>query len=253
VDKVIASVNGFPITSYELNQTMTNLHLNSKQALQYLINQKILKSEIEKRGISVDEFDINNAMQQIAQRNGMTLFEFKNILQQKGELKKFEKMIKENLLKQKLFNQIVDSQLRITPQEVKNYYQNHKSEYTIFDTIQVTEYTANNPEELKKLQQDPLLNQVGVNQKTLLLESKNLPLKLLFLFKNTKVGEFTPVINEGMQYVTYYVQNKTGKTVLPFDKVKDYVTQELIEKKRNEILNDYFNKLRNEADIKIYN
>jgi hypothetical protein len=157
------------------------------------------------------------------------------------------------LLKQKLFSQVINSQLRVTPQEVKNFYKNNQNKFSIFKTIQVTEYMANNPELLKQIEKNPLINNPQIIQKTEVLNSNNLPLRFLFLFKNTKVGQFTPIINQGTYYATFYVENKSGKTVLPFDKVKNYVEEMLIQQKRNQILNDYFAKLRNQANIKIYN
>jgi len=253
VDKVIASVNNIPITSYDLQTVINQTHLNKQQALNYLIDQKIIDSEIKKRGISVDDYEIAEAMSQIAKRNNMSLFEFKNILMQKGELKKFRNQIKQNLLKQKLFAQIVNSKLHITPQEIKNYYNTHKNEFTIFDTVQATEYMANNPEVLKNLFKNPFYNDKNIISKTVVLSSKNLPLDKIYLFKNTKVNSFTPIINDGLSYVTYYVVNKEGKRVLPFDEVKNIIANELINQKRNRILREYFNQVKNRADIKFYN
>jgi len=253
VDKVIASVNGKPITSYEVEMTSKRMHIDENRALNYLIDQKLINSEIKKRGISVDDFEINQAMANIAKRNNLSLFEFKNILAQRGELEKFKKQLKENLLKQKLFAQIVNAKLQITPDELKNYYNSHKNDFAIFKTIQVTKYTSNNPQILKKLFTNPFYTDPDIKTKTEIFESNKLPLNLIFLFKNTKVGQFTPIINEGLDYSTYYISNKAGKVYLPFKKVQNIIYQKIINQKRNLILKEYFDKIKNRADIKIYN
>jgi len=253
VDKVIASVNGEPITSYDIQTTSQKLKVSPNKALNYLIDQKIINSEIKKRGISVDDYEINEAMDKIAKRNNLTLFEFKNILEQRGEYKKFKEKIKENLLKQKLFASIVNAKLRITPDEIKNYYNTHKDEFSIFDTIQVVKYTSKNPELLKNLNNNPFFTDKNIVSETKVYKWNELPLDKLYLFKNTKVGEYTPIINEGLAYTTYYISNKNGKVYLPFDKVKNIIANKLIEEKRNQILKEYFDRVKNRADIKIYN
>ncbi len=253
VDKVVASVNNEPITSYDIEKVSKTMHLDKNKALNYLIDQKLIESEIKKRGIEVDDFEINQAMQKIAKRNNLSLFEFKNILAQKGELAKFKKQLKENLLKQKLFSQIVNAKLQITPDELKNYYNSHKNEFSIFKTIQVTKYSSNNPQILKKLFNNPFYNDPNIKTKTEVFESDKLPLNMIFLFKTTKVGQFTPIINEGLDYVTYYVANKEGKTYLPFNKVQNIIAQNIVSKRRDLILKEYFDRVKNRANIQIYN
>ena len=253
VDRVIASVNGEPITSYDIEMTSKKLNIPSNKALNYLIDQKLIESEIKKRGISVDDFEIDEAMEKIAKRNNLTLFEFKNILMQRGELNKFRENLKNNLLKQKLFASIVNSKLKITPEEIKNYYKTHKDEFSIFDTIQVVKYSSKNPQSLKKLFSNPFYNDKNIITKTKIYRWNELPLDKLYLFKNTEVGKFTPIINEGLIFSTYYISNKESKFYLPFKKVKNIIANKLIEEKRNQILKEYFERIKNRADIKIYN
>jgi deoxyribodipyrimidine photolyase len=226
--------------------------MRPNQALNYLIDRKLLKEELQKRGIEVDDFDLQQAMEKIANKNGMTLFEFKRVLEERGELKKFISKLKENLKKQKLFAQIINSQLKVSPEEIKTYYNTHKNEFSIFKTIQVTKYSSNNPQALEKIKQNPLSNE-KVNIKTEVYEYNEIPQNLMFLFKSTKVGEFTPIISNGTSYVMFYVSRKDGKVILPFNKVKNLIANKLIAQKREEILKNYFEKLKNRADIRIYN
>jgi peptidyl-prolyl cis-trans isomerase SurA len=253
VDKVVASVEGEPITSYELQTFSKQNHLSEDKALKILIQQKLIDSEIKKRGISVDDFEIEEEMEKIAKRNGMDLFQFKNILMQRGELKKLKNQIRNNLLKRKLFNQIIQTKLKITPEDLKEYYNKHKDEFSVFKSIQVIKYTSNNPEILKKIKNNPLMNSSVVSSKTLILNSDDMPLGMVFLFKNLKEGEYSPVFNEGMNYSMYYVVKKKGKKTLPFNKVKNLIYSKLAQQKQDIILKTYFDRLKNRADIEIFN
>ena len=253
VDKVIANVEGEPITSYELQTFSTQNHISPKQALNILIEQKLIDSEIKKRGISVDDFEIENELEKIAKQNGMNLFEFKNILMQKGELEKLKKQIKNNLLKKKLFAQIVQTKLKITPDEIKKYYNNHKNEFSIFNSIQVVKYESNNPELLKQVKNNPLLNNPALTSQNLVLNSSDMPLNLIFLLKNLKEGEYSPIFNEGMKYAMFYVVKKTGKKVLPLDQVQNIIYSKLTQQKQEMILKTYFERLKNRANIEVFN
>ena len=252
IDKIEATVNDIPVTSYEIDKLSQNLNIKRDKALQILLDQKLLESEIKKRGIEVDDFEIENAMEKIAKQNGLSLFEFKNILMQKGEYKHLRDKIKNDLLKEKLFNQIVQTKLKITPEDIKNYYENHKNEFKVFKNIQVTKYGANNKKILDNVKKNPLSIK-NIQTQTEIYSYNELPLGLLFLFKNTKVGEFTPIINEGLGYSMYYVARKNGSVYIPFEKVKNLVANKLAAQKREMILKDYFNKLKNRAYVKFYN
>ncbi|NPA11005.1 MAG: hypothetical protein GXO62_02050 [Epsilonproteobacteria bacterium] len=253
VDKVVASVGNLAITTYDVQKAAKNYNVPSNVALNRLIDEKILESELKKRGIGVDEFEIQKELEKIAKRNSLTLFEFKNILEQRGELDTLKSELKKRLLKEKLFNEIIRGKLNITPEEIKNYYDNHKDEFATFDTIQVIKYSANNPSLLNRVKQNPLLKNPNLKAKQIVYSQDELPLNLLFLFNKTKEGEYTPIVNDANGYAMYYVARKDGKKILPFEKVKNLIANKLYAQKREEILKDYFAKIKNQADIKIYN
>jgi peptidyl-prolyl cis-trans isomerase SurA len=253
VDKTVASVEGIPITSYELMKFSKQNHIPENKALKILIQEKLIESEIKKRGIGVDDFEIEEELEKIAKRNGMNLFQFKNILSQRGELEKLKKQIKNTILKRKLFREIVQTKLKITPEDLKDYYNQHLDEFSVFDSIQVIKYSSNNPEILKKVKNNPLMSSPVIKSDTLILNSDDMPLGMLFLFKSLKEGEYSPIMNEGMNYVMYYVVKKEGKKVLPFEKVKNLIYSKLAEQKQDIILKTYFERLKNRADIEIFN
>jgi peptidyl-prolyl cis-trans isomerase SurA len=94
VDKVVASVEGIPITSYEIEKFSKENNIPKNRALNILIEEKLIQNEIKKRGIDVDDFEVEEEMEKLAKQNGMDLFQFKNILMQRGELEKLKKKIK---------------------------------------------------------------------------------------------------------------------------------------------------------------
>jgi peptidyl-prolyl cis-trans isomerase SurA len=253
VDKVIASVEGEPITSYELQNFSKQNNISRDKVLGILIEKKLIDSEIKKRGINVDDFEIEDELEKVAKQNGMDLFQFKNILMQRGELDKVKQQIKQNLLKRKLFNQIIQAKLHINQDDLKKYYKKHINDFKVFDSVQVVKYTANNSEILKKVKNNPLMNSSVVSSKTFILNSDNMPLGMIFLFKKLKEGEYSPIFNEGMNYSMYYVVKKNGEKILPFKKVQNLIYSKLAQQKQDMILKTYFDRLKNRADIEIFN
>jgi len=253
IDKVIAHVNNYPITTYDIYKATKEYKITPKDALNLLIDNALLNLELEKRGIEVDEFELQEAMEKIAKQNGFNLFEFKNILAQKGELNKFKNELKKRLKKEKLFNEIVKSNLKISEDEIKNYYKTHQKNFEVFDTIQVVEYSANNPNLLKEIKKNPLLKNPNIKVKTILFSYNQLPMNLLFLFNKTKTSDFTPIINSGSEYKMFYVVRKDGKKLLPYEKVKNLIANKLMQQKKEEILKEYFTKLKNKSEIEIFN
>jgi len=252
LDRIVATVNNIPITSYEVEKLSKKLNIDRNKALNILLDQKLIESEIKKRGIVVDDFELENALETIAKRNGFNLFEFKNILIQRGEYEKLISQIKNDLLKKKLFDEIIQTKLKIDNNEIKNYYQNHKDEFKVFEKIAVVKYTANNKVLLEKIKQNPLFaNNVKVENRV--YNANELPLNLLFLFKETKEGTFTPIISEIGHYSMFYITKKENYYYLPFRKVKNLIENKLINEKREKILKEYFSKLKNKAYVKFYN
>ena len=253
LNRIVATINDIPITSYEVEKLSKQLNIDKNRALNILLDQKLIDSEIKKRGIVVDEFELENALEAIAKRNGFNLFEFKNILIQRGDYQKLINQIKNDLLKKKLFDEIIQTKLNLDDNEIKNYYENHKDEFKVFKKIEVIKYSANNKALLEKVKQNPLSTTKNVKVKNRVYNANELPLNSLFLFKETKEGTFTPIINELGHYSIFYIIKKEEYYYLPFEKVKNLIANKLLNEKREKVLKEYFSKLKNKAYIKFYN
>ena len=68
LDRIVATVNNIPITSYEVKKLSKRLNIDKNKALNILLNQKLIESEIKKRGIVVDNFELESALESIAKK-----------------------------------------------------------------------------------------------------------------------------------------------------------------------------------------
>ncbi len=245
VDQVAIVVNGEPITTYQINLMVKKDNISRQKAIEILINKAIFEAELKKRGIYVDEFDIDNAMAKIAKRNGMNLFEFRNYLLQKGEFESFRNQLKADLEKRKLVETL---NVRVYENDVKDFYNQHKSEFMLPSVMSVIEYNSQNKQSLENIIQNPLANEPNVKTQKITLDiNKTNPAMLAFLAK-VQVGHFSPIVPLN-GFSTFYIESKGKKEALPFKMVAGKIYNQLMNQKAQEALSNLISKLKAKADI----
>jgi parvulin-like peptidyl-prolyl isomerase len=246
IDKIEILVNNTPITSYDIYKTQKQLRVDKDQAIAYLIDQTIIQTAIKNRDIYVDDFDIDNAMRNIALKNHMSLFEFKNYLLQRGELESFKEKLKQDLEKQKLIESL---NVRISKKEVEKYYKTYKEEFLRPTTIQTTQYSSNDKQKLIKVIKNPLMipNGVDVQDKTFNIKDTNQ--RLMGFLSSFDEKSFTPIITIDGKYRTFYIIKKSDVKLLPLEEVGGEIFQKLLKQKQDKALQDLIAKLKAKADI----
>jgi len=251
IDKIEILVNNIPITSYDIQKTETTLGLDKQKAISYLIDKAVLQSAIKQRGIYVDDFDIDNAMQKIAQKNGMSLYNFKNYLLQKGQLNSFKQQLKLDLEKEKLIDTL---NIKVTKNDVKKYYESHKNEFMLPSKIDVTEYSSINKNALQQSIQNSLLTiNPMVQTKDISFALNTTNPKLMQLLAKTPTNNFTPILNTGNRFVSFYIIKKYEPKPIPLNMIEGYIYQKLVNQQKENSIKDFISKLRAKADIKFLN
>lgn len=93
-----------------------------RQVLERLIVDKIQVQLADKAGIRVDDETLRQAVQQIAQRNNMSMEEFRNSLSQEGmDYSGFVDQIRTEIATGRLRNSQVNGQIKISDKEVEHF------------------------------------------------------------------------------------------------------------------------------------
>lgn len=138
VNRIVASVDGDPITLYELNQyeekqraLMPSVQIPSQNdALQALITEKLLAKEIAAKGIRVRDEDIDRYVDHIKESNHLTDDQLKEALKQQGvDYAKYRDQIRQEIEKVQLLNREIRGKVNISPEDVQRYYEAHKKDY----------------------------------------------------------------------------------------------------------------------------
>ena len=255
VDAVAVVIGDEIITLHDITKEMRISHLSKKQAMDVLIRKKLEKSEIKKRDISVSEDEVYDEIRRLAQANKMSISRFYDVVRESNGLnsQQLKEKIKERLLSQKLYQSIALSKMKeASESEIKEYYELHKSEFVHPSFFDVTIYSAPTQDLLLKKVNNPMFYSAQIKQETQRITYEKLPPALAKLLSDTKEGAFTQVVPDGKGgYMTFYLQKRGAQNEVEFEKVEPLVTNALMNKKRAEILDDYFAKLKDRMDIKI--
>lgn len=251
IDGIALRVDGNIITLYEIQEAQNKFKLNKKEALDLLITNKLKDNEIKRLKIKVSDSDIDNEINNIILSNKITKDILKNSLKSKGiEFEDYKKELKEFILNRELIRKILQSNTSIASEsELKKFYTQNQNQFAVPIKIKVTTYISNNEIDLQKVLINPLIINKNISKKDEEINVEELPMQIVNVFLNTKVQSFTPVLNSGGAFVLFYVREKVGSRVIPFEDAKTNVLQQYAQAKQEMILNEYFNKIKANAKI----
>jgi len=252
INSVALTVNGEPVTLYDIDEKIQKLQVSKKEAIDIIIDKILYNQELKKNNIELDIFDIENYIKKLASLNGLTPYEFKNAISQQQDYTKFEEQLKKRILHEKLVRKISTGKLKYAnDDDLKIYYQNHIDEFKIPSIIEVTLYRTKKRFALEQIKKNPLINQqdVVIKNLTINLSKDNISNESRYILLNSKVKDFSPIFIENKAYNMFYISAKKGIKTIPFKKVKNKIFQILMKQREDEFLKDYFTKLRLKANI----
>jgi parvulin-like peptidyl-prolyl isomerase len=252
VDKVVMSVNGEPITTYDIQITMKQANLSQTDAVEYLISNALINAEIKRRNISVDEYEVDSRLELIAKQNNISLYKLKEYLISKGNFTSFTENIKTDIKKQKLFDSLAYSKLSVDENDAKYYYEEHISDFTQFKNAEVIKYSSLLAADLENIIKNPLANTSTLKTEHLSLESNQMPFTFMKLIDDTKEGSYTKILRDTTGYVMFFVNKKNGAYVTPFENVKNTIMNIIASTQRDRIIKSYFQKEKSKAIIKTF-
>lgn len=133
VDRIIATVDGDPITAHELQQFRQErgtAEMTDKQLLDAIITDKLLEKEVHEKGVTVKTEDIDRYVDQVKQRNRIDDYRFEAALEAQGmTLERYRARIRTELEKSQLVNREIRGRVGIPPDEIERYYDAHREDY----------------------------------------------------------------------------------------------------------------------------
>ncbi len=247
-------VDNAPITLSEIKSFQQANNISREDAVNALIQKRIEEAEVIKKGFRASPAEIDNQISKIAQKNGMSIDQFRSALEKDGkDYNKFRSALEEKIKKEKLYKYIIGNRLkRVDDSIVREYYEKNKKNFKMPGSVEVLEYLSNNGEVLKMIASQPMVQfpNVKVTPKTIPLDKVNPQIGMLLV--KTPDLSFTPVINAGNgTFAMFFVKSKAKGSTVPYEKVKNRIFAEIMKDREQALLIEYFEKKKSEAHIKV--
>ena len=296
IDRIVAVVNDNIITLSELDvyfnpyaeqikargyppeEARKMLFTVREKVLNQLIDEMLTDQEIKRANISVNEAEINNAIERIKAARFYTDEELQEALKKQGfSMEQYRQQIKNQVLRTKLVNLEVKSKIVLTRQDIEAYYNKHpelyggEKKYHLRSILMVPPPLATDAEKhsiyarmetvLQKFKTGEHFDSLArrYSESPLAAEGGDLgAFKLDALssqiqdaVKNLAPGDVTPILSTDQGYQIFYLENIIESPGKPLEEV----AEEIREKLYNEIVDKKFHSwlgtLRERSHIKI--
>lgn len=253
INSVIANVNNEPITTYELRQMMAKTGGNYQKAMEALISEKLQNAEMKRLQILISPYEVEKQLNLIAQNNKISLPELQKRVEKSGKsFATFKKEV-ETDMKLNRFYQAVLSNIKITPEAVRAFYDANPQFFTKFNGVKAVRYVAKNPQILEniargaKAAQGPNLFVQNIN-----IAPKQMSQEAFAFFAQIPQGAYSRITqNHQGFYEMFYVGEKTGLVRVPYEEAQEHAFEIYSSKEREKAAQAYFDKLRSSAIIEM--
>ncbi len=291
VDRIVAVVNDDVITQSELQESMLPFIADYKlryekedledkmdevreDALNRLIEEKLIIQEAKKKKISVEDSEIEQRLEIVKERF-KDEDEFYNVLNASGiNISKLKNKYKEQIMMRKLVSQLINSKVNITPTQITAYYNGNVDEFTMprltrfkvllvkplpDGTVAEAENIINTVMDkiragedfdmlVKQFSQGPNIDKggdMGYMPAGSIIKELDEQLEAL------QPGETSGVIKTSTGFYIIKVIDKKEAGVAPLSDVKDMIRERLYQRESELTLREFIGKLKEDAYITI--
>lgn len=146
VNRILATLDGEPVTLYELKKFSTSGPIAAQLGqqdpaalLDGLITSRLISLEVRNKGIVIGDREIDNYITQIRQQNQISEEQLYAALEEQGLTKEsYRSQIKDELERAQLINREIRGKVSITPEDVERYYQANLDSYGLEPEVTVS-------------------------------------------------------------------------------------------------------------------
>lgn len=253
VDGVAIVVKGGAITLLDIKKEMKLSKLPAQKAADVLIRKKLEEIEIEERKISVANGEVYDDIKKTANRNNMSISDFYEAVRESNGMSSTElkAQIKQKLLSQKLYSAIAYSAISQPDEEdIKEYYNLHKDSFVHPSGFDVIIYVAKDKARLKEKVDNPMFYSPDIQTNEQKLPYDRISPELAGLLEKTALNSFTPIVPDGKgAYMSFYIKNIDSAKETGLESVRSQIINQIMGSKREQVLSEYFARLKLNADI----
>lgn len=275
VDKIVATVNGEPVTLSELERILQPVYKQYEQIYQgdeleeakrqarhglldQLIENKLILQKAKEEGISITEAAMEEELADIKDKFG-SLEEFQSALEKEGlTLEQYKKDLSDQLTIKAMIEREVLAKAKVSPLEVEEYYNNHKDEFVNPRMVHIGHILIKDNE--RKIQN--LYKQLGEGKDFTELASQyseagdpgyisigQLKPELREIVDSLKVGEYSKIIKTDIGWHIIQLKGWKEPEAIPLGEAWDELEDKLFRKKLNQEHKKWTIRLKSKAHI----
>lgn len=253
----------------------TSLIGNRKAQLDYLINEKILQSEIKRLNLAVTNDRVESELKEMARKNQDSEAELAKVIQQQGvSMDDYRRFLKDSIEKRSLMDAEIISKLRISDEDALNEYlktnPNNRPSIDEFSVSHIFFNPKKGGAEASIKRAETVLGKLrsGENFENLAQQFSEDPNfstgGALGTFKSgeflpeieeaissLKVNETTPIVKSRMGFHIVKLTGKKLTTDPKFERAKDKIKAQLLENSFKRQLKNWLQTKRDESFIRI--
>jgi len=294
VDRIVAKVNDEIILLSELDEALEsyadqvnaqNSSNENKEELMFklrsdvlnqLVEKKLAEQQIKELGIHVEDTEISSTIERVKQNNFFTDETLRQKLAENGmTMDHYRRNIREQILRAKLIDYKVKSNIIITKKDIQSYYNDHHEEYagvTKYHLRNIIMQTPGYGEEkqsvlermetiLTRLQQGEAFADLAVTYSESpiaekggdigLFKPEDLDESIGNALEKIKPGEFTDIIDTDLGYQIFYLEEIVTTDGIPLEKASPAIEETLYKQELEKKFKDWISDLKKEAHIQI--
>lgn len=182
----------------------------------------------------------------------MNSLDFKALIRQQQDYDAFIEKVRQQLTHEKLVQKIAQGNIKIaTEEDMKRYYENNMGKYSLADTIEVMAYVSPSKTALRELQKNPMGEFENVVRQKLSLKQSELNPEVKYILNTSKEKSFSVIFPQNKAYNMFYIIKKENVTAQSFESVKTKIFNEMMLKREQNYLKEYFETLKITAKVEI--
>ena len=280
---IAAYVNDEAITCDEVQKVSRDLKVLPKEALKFLIEQKLLAFDFKKKGGKISAMHVDAQVETMAKENFKGNRELmRQVLRQQGQsLHGLKKDIRESMMFQAMQQGRIPSKVSVSPERIHKYYEAHASDFReearycleqsgfkADETLEVPKVAGRaNTKGHETMKKEAYLQQLLAQKMPLAdiqkqldtfhteaieYKASELDPKLVQALEALSDGSQTPYLRIGDTWVTSKIIQKTEGRLKPLQEVQSFIEAQVSAEIGKEHYKEYLQRLRERTAIAVF-
>jgi peptidyl-prolyl cis-trans isomerase SurA len=285
VEEIVARVGNEIITKTDLDHEQKRLYdelsrryqgseldeqyaLQKKQLLEFIINQKLLEQRAAELHLNVDD-DVSAAIKRLREESNIPNDQaLQEALKQEGSsITELREDFRRRIIQQRILWNYVQGKVNITEDEIKNYYEQHKSEYMTEPKSKIRRYTIldeNVSKDELKAEADNVLAQLRSGKEIdpaafphlkvddpVEYTKADIDPKIVSVLDATKVGEYSDPVELTSGWSILKVEERKDPELIAMEEARGKIYNQLLQSRAEKYQKSFMEDLRKQNYVLI--